>query len=83
MDVTIVDIKPQNTPAAFEYTGKTESSREVEIRARITGYLDEIAYQEGSLVKQGQLLFIGHEIGGWIEALGPGVSGFDVGQPCW
>ena len=57
VDVTVVDIKPQDTPAAFEYTGKTESSREVEIRARITGYLDEIAYQEGSLVKQGQLLF--------------------------
>lgn len=25
---------------------------------------------------------LGHEIGGWIEALGPGVSGFDRGQPC-
>jgi len=25
---------------------------------------------------------LGHEIGGWIEALGPGVAGFDVGQPC-
>jgi membrane fusion protein (multidrug efflux system) len=57
VDVTVVEVKPQDTPAAFEYTGKTESSREVEIRARITGYLDEIAYQEGSLVKQGQLLF--------------------------
>ncbi len=57
VDVTVVDIKPQDTAAVFEYTGKTESSREVEIRARITGYLDEIAYQEGSLVRQGQLLF--------------------------
>ncbi len=25
---------------------------------------------------------LGHEIGGWIEALGPGVAGFDIGQPC-
>ncbi len=57
VDVTVVDIKLQDTAAAFEYTGKTESSREVEIRARITGYLDKIAYQEGGLVKQGQLLF--------------------------
>lgn len=57
VDVTVVEVKPQTTPATFEYTGKTESSREVEIRARVTGYLDEIAYQEGSLVKQGQVLF--------------------------
>lgn len=25
---------------------------------------------------------LGHEIAGWIEALGPGVAGFDIGQPC-
>jgi membrane fusion protein (multidrug efflux system) len=57
VDVTVVDIKPQDTPVLYEYTGKTESSREVEIRARVSGYLEKIAYQEGSLVKQGQLLF--------------------------
>jgi membrane fusion protein (multidrug efflux system) len=55
--VTVVDIKPENTPAVFEYTGKTASSRQVEIRARVEGYLDKIAYEEGSLVKTGQLLF--------------------------
>ena len=55
--VSVVDIQPQNTPAVFEYTGKTTSSRQVEIRARVEGYLDKIAYEEGSLVKTGQLLF--------------------------
>ncbi len=25
---------------------------------------------------------VGHEIGGWIESLGPGVTGLDCGQPC-
>jgi propanol-preferring alcohol dehydrogenase len=25
---------------------------------------------------------LGHEIGGWVEELGPGVSGFEIGQPC-
>lgn len=25
---------------------------------------------------------VGHEIGGWIESLGPGVSSFERGQPC-
>lgn len=55
--VTVVEIKPENTPATFEFTGKTASSRQVEINARVEGYLDKIAYTEGSLVKTGQLLF--------------------------
>ena len=25
---------------------------------------------------------LGHEIAGWVEALGPGVSGLEKGQPC-
>lgn len=53
----MVEIKPENTPATFEFTGKTASSRQVEINARVEGYLDKIAYTEGSLVKTGQLLF--------------------------
>jgi len=55
--VSIVEIKPENTPATFEFTGKTASSRQVEINARVEGYLEKIAYTEGSLVKEGQLLF--------------------------
>ena len=55
--VSVVEVKPENTPATFEFTGKTASSRQVEINARVEGYLDKIAYVEGSLVKTGQLLF--------------------------
>ncbi len=55
--VSVVEIKPETTPATFEFTGKTASSRQVEINARVEGYLDKIAYVEGSLVKTGQLLF--------------------------
>lgn len=55
--VTVVEIKPENTPATFEFTGKTASSQQVDINARVEGFLDKIAYTEGSLVKTGQLLF--------------------------
>ena len=55
--VTVVEVKPESTPATFEFTGKTASSRQVEINARVEGYLEKIAYTEGSLVKDGQLLF--------------------------
>ncbi|MDG4584239.1 MAG: efflux RND transporter periplasmic adaptor subunit [Candidatus Competibacter sp.] len=55
--VSVVEVKPESTPATFEFTGKTASSRQVEINARVEGYLEKIAYAEGSLVKTGQLLF--------------------------
>ena len=57
VEVTVVSAAPQTTPATFEYTGKTESSRSVEIRARVEGYLDKIVYEEGAMVRTGQLLF--------------------------
>jgi membrane fusion protein (multidrug efflux system) len=57
VEVTVVSAAPQTTPATFEFTGKTESSRSVEIRARVEGYLDKIAYEEGAMVRTGQLLF--------------------------
>jgi membrane fusion protein (multidrug efflux system) len=39
------------------FVAQTESSQQVNIVARVSGYLDKIAYHEGDLVKQGQLLF--------------------------
>ncbi|MCP5197060.1 MAG: efflux RND transporter periplasmic adaptor subunit [Gammaproteobacteria bacterium] len=57
VEVTVVSVAPQTTPASYEFTGKTESSRAVEIRARVEGYLDKIAYTEGDFVRRGQLLF--------------------------
>lgn len=41
----------------YEFVGKTESSRKVEIRARVEGFLEKRVYQEGTLVKEGQVLF--------------------------
>jgi membrane fusion protein (multidrug efflux system) len=57
VEVSVVEARAEDTPATFEFTGKTESSRQVEIRARVTGYLDKIAYQEGGIINNGDLLF--------------------------
>ena len=57
VEVSIETIEKKDIPAVFEYVGVVESSHEVEIRARVTGYLEEIAYLEGSSVKKGDLLF--------------------------
>src|SRR3954454_14793845 len=39
------------------FTGRTAAVESVEIRARVSGYLQSINYQAGQEVKQGQLLF--------------------------
>ena len=57
VSVNIVDVKKQNVPATFEAVGTIESSHMVDIRARVEGYLDRIAYTEGSSVNMGDLLF--------------------------
>jgi membrane fusion protein (multidrug efflux system) len=54
---TIVTIEPVETPVVYEFVGQAESSRKVEIRARVDGFLDKQSYQDGALVKAGQTLF--------------------------
>lgn len=55
--VKAVTIERKDTPVVFEYIGQTKSSRMVEIRARVDGFLDEVAYTEGAHVDAGQILF--------------------------
>jgi membrane fusion protein, multidrug efflux system len=56
-EVTAMTVQGSNTPVDFEYVAQTQSSREVEIRARVEGFLDKRLYTEGALVKEGQTLF--------------------------
>ncbi len=58
VEVTVLTIVPRDTPVNFEYVGQTQSSRQVQIVARVTGFLERRVYTEGSLVKAGQLMFL-------------------------
>ncbi|MGU3539480.1 efflux RND transporter periplasmic adaptor subunit [Methylobacterium sp. A54F] len=40
------------------YTGRFDPIEFVEVRARVTGYLEKIAFQDGATVKKGDVLFI-------------------------
>jgi RND family efflux transporter MFP subunit len=40
-----------------DFIGRFEAVDQVEIRARVSGYVDKIHFQDGTLVKQGDLLF--------------------------
>ena len=57
-NVTTVKVQPRTLPATFEYVGQTTGSKEVEVRARVTGILEKKLFQEGAPVKAGQVLFV-------------------------
>lgn len=40
-----------------EFTGRSESVMSVEVRARVTGYLDKVNFSDGAEVNEGDLLF--------------------------
>ncbi len=41
-----------------EYTGRFDAIDIVEVRARISGFLDEVKFTDGAIVKKGDLLFV-------------------------
>jgi membrane fusion protein (multidrug efflux system) len=57
VEVRIYVVDPQTIPVDFELMGVVQSSHSVEIRPRVAGYLEKIAYKEGAFVKAGDPLF--------------------------
>jgi membrane fusion protein, multidrug efflux system len=57
-EVSVIVVAPRNTPVSFEYVGQTQSSHQVEIVARVSGFLEKRVYTEGSIVKAGQVMFL-------------------------
>lgn len=55
--VTVHQVEARDTPVTLVFVGKTKSSRRVEVRSRVEGFLEKRLYQEGSLVEEGQPLF--------------------------
>lgn len=56
-EVSVFEVQIGDVPLVYEYAGRTSGSREVEIRARVSGILLKRAYIEGQAVKQGDVLF--------------------------
>jgi membrane fusion protein, multidrug efflux system len=56
-EVGVVVATSGNVPVPLEFTGRAVGSKEVEVRARVSGILLERRYQEGSEVRQGDVLF--------------------------
>ena len=56
-EVEVAEVRQQDVPIYGEWIGTLDGFVNADVRAQVTGYLLNQAYQEGSFVKQGQLLF--------------------------
>lgn len=57
-EVTVVHPVEREIQEWDAFTGRLEAPETVEIRARVSGYLESIHFKDGSLVKKGALLFV-------------------------
>ena len=56
-EVLVADVIQRDVPVYLELVGQTQGFQDVEIRARVEGYLTSMNFQEGSLVRKGDLLY--------------------------
>ena len=56
--VEVAAIVPKPIHLSDEFNGRVASINSVDVRARVTGYVDNVAYREGDNVKRGDLLFV-------------------------
>ncbi len=56
--VTVAPVERKQIVEWDEFTGRTEAVEAVEVRPRVSGYVQEVKFQSGQLVKKGDVLFI-------------------------
>ena len=56
-EVTVLTTKAEIVPIYQTYVGQVYGAKDIAIRARVEGFLNGIHFQEGSVVKEGTLLY--------------------------
>ena len=57
-EVDIAVAQPRDVTLWDNFTGRMAAPETVALRARVSGYIDKVAFEEGELVKQGDVLFV-------------------------
>jgi len=57
-EVQVVKVEPRTVPLVFSRVAQTQGSRDVKVVARVSGFLEKIVYTEGSMVKEGDVMFV-------------------------
>ncbi|MET0292300.1 MAG: efflux RND transporter periplasmic adaptor subunit [Steroidobacteraceae bacterium] len=58
MEISVAAVPERDITEWDEYTGRLESVQTAEIRPQVSGYIQEIKFEEGRDVKKGDVLFI-------------------------
>jgi RND family efflux transporter MFP subunit len=58
VEVSTADALERDVTQWDEFTGRLEAVESVEVRPRVTGYIESVNFSEGSLVRKGDLLFV-------------------------
>ena len=56
--VTVAPVDQKEIVEWSEFTGRVEPVDSVEVRPRVSGYIQEVRFQSGQLVKKGDVLFV-------------------------
>jgi membrane fusion protein, multidrug efflux system len=56
--VTVAPVAPADVRPKSEFVGRVEAVNKVDLRARVTGFLEKRPFREGQEVKAGDLLFV-------------------------
>ncbi|HJQ98382.1 MAG TPA: efflux RND transporter periplasmic adaptor subunit [Candidatus Polarisedimenticolaceae bacterium] len=56
-DVKVAPVLQRDVPIYIEAIGETRGSSEIEVRARVEGFVESVDFKEGSVVAKGQLLY--------------------------
>ncbi len=57
-DVTVAEVLSREVQEWDEYTGRLRAVETVELRARVSGFLESVNFVDGQMVKKGDLLFV-------------------------
>lgn len=57
VEVAVQQLQPRTLDVVTSRVAQTESSRQVEVVARVSGFLERIVYREGGMVREGEVLF--------------------------
>ena len=56
-EVSVITVQPQRASTISDLPGRVDAVRDAQIRARVTGIVQKIQFEQGSDVKEGQVLF--------------------------
>lgn len=56
--INVYQVVPKTVPIYEEFVGQIYGEKDIPIRARVDGYIEEIHFEEGSRVKKGDLLYV-------------------------